>query len=245
MQFRSVPRSDPDSHGVRFCGRCATYNPAVDRNTIDAALGRLGQPLPPGSAERFARLFAELERWNRRINLTAITDPGEMITGHLLDSLSVRPLLRGVRVLDVGTGAGFPGLPLAIAEPERAFELIDSSRRKIMFVEHVAGLLGLDNVTAVAVRVEDYAPGHRFDTVIARAVAAMPELLGMVGRHVGEDGVFVAMKGRNPAEELECDFPDWEYEVVPISVPGLEDGSRHAVIARHSAPWPLGTGFNR
>ena len=153
-----------------------------------------------------------------------------MITGHLLDSLSARPFLRGQSVLDVGTGAGFPGLPLAIVEPGRSFTLVDSNNRKVMFVQHIAGLLGLGNVTAVKARTEGFAPGKGFDTVIARAVAALPRLVEIAGHHVGEGGVFVALKGRYPAEELE-QMPDtWHSNVRQINVPGLEAGSRHAVL---------------
>jgi len=106
--------------------------------------------------EKFTALLDELERWNQKVNLTAIRDRGEMVTAHIDDSLAAQPLLRGGRILDVGTGAGFPGLPLAIVEPQREFHLIDSNNKKIMFVQHVAGLLGLDNVTAAKTRAEDY-----------------------------------------------------------------------------------------
>jgi len=199
---------------------------------IQVALEDLGQEFSGGVAESYATLLGELERWNRKVNLTAIRDPQEMITGHLLDSLVARPFLEGARVLDVGTGAGFPGLPLAIVEPQREFILVDSNNKKIQFVQHVAGLLGLDNVTAVKARTEDYAPGDRFDTVIARAVAALPRLLEIAGHHVGEDGVFVALKGRQLAEELEQIPVGWDYTVTELSVPGLESGSRHAVLMR-------------
>ena len=182
--------------------------------------------------EQFARLLDELERWNRNINLTAVRARGDMQTLHIDDSLAARPLLHGRRILDVGTGAGFPGLPLAIAEPEREFVLLDSTARKIQFVEHVAGLLGLANVSAVAARAEDYAPAQRFDTVIARALAALPRLVEIAGHHVREDGVFVALKGRYPAEELEQLQSSWSYDVAALEVPGLEAGSRHAVLLR-------------
>jgi 16S rRNA (guanine527-N7)-methyltransferase len=156
-----------------------------------------------------------------------------VIVGHLLDSLAARPLLRGSRILDVGTGAGFPGLPLAIVEPERSFVLLDSNNKKVMFVEHIAGLLGLRNVTAVKARTEDFAPGNRFDTVIARAVATLPRLVEIAGHHVGEGGVFVALKGRYPAEELEQLPATWDSSVTELKVPGLEAGSRHAVLIEH------------
>ncbi len=197
---------------------------------IQKALAGLGQTYPQHTADQFATLLYELARWNQRVNLTAIRDPEDMIAGHLLDSLSVRPLLNGSRILDVGTGAGFPGLPLAIVEPERSFTLTDSNNKKIMFVEHVIALLRLTNVTAEKARTEDFAPGSRFDTVIARAVAALPRLIEIAGHHVREDGVFIALKGRYPAIELQ-QIPDtWDYSVKELKVPGLEAGSRHAVL---------------
>ena len=180
--------------------------------------------------EKFDALLDELERWNRKVNLTAIRDRDEMVSAHLEDSLSVWPLLRGKRVLDVGTGAGFPGLPLAIIDPEREFHLIDSNNKKIQFVQHAARQLGLDNVMAVTSRAESYAPGFRFDSVIARALASLPKLLDIAGHHVGEGGVFVALKGRYPAEELEQVPDTWRCNVRELKVPGLEAGSRHAVL---------------
>ncbi len=199
---------------------------------IEVAIGRLPQVFPGDAAGKMAALLNELEKWNRRVNLTAVRDPQEMVTAHILDSLVARPFLEGESILDVGTGPGFPGLPLAIAEPERRFTLLDSNNKKIMFVQHAAGLLGLDNVEAVKGRGEDYAPGQRFDTVIARALAALRRLVEIAGHHVGEDGVFVALKGRYPAEELEELTAPWSHEVVQLVVPGLDAGSRHAVLLR-------------
>ena len=201
---------------------------------IHRKLAKLPQAFAADSAERFALLLDELAKWNKKVNLTAIRDPDEMITAHLLDSLVAAPLLQGEQVLDVGCGPGFPGLPLAIVEPSRAFTLLDSNNKKIMFVQHVAGLLGLDNVSAVKSRGEDYAPGHRFDTVIARALAALPRLVEIAGHHVREDGVFVALKGRYPAEELEELTTPWSHEVKKLHVPGLDEGSRHAVLLRRA-----------
>ena len=202
---------------------------------IQSALERLETSYSDDTAEKFCTLIDELERWNSKVNLTAIRNRDEMITSHLLDSLVAGPLLEGDSILDVGTGPGFPGLPLAIVHPERQFTLLDSNNRKIMFAQHVAGLLDLDNVSTVKGRGEDYAPGHGFDTVIARALAALPRLVEIAGHHVGEDGVFVALKGRYPEEELEAlvelDIP-WSHAVTELDVPGLEKGSRHAVLLR-------------
>lgn len=204
----------------------------IAHSHIQSAIDELGQEFSEGAAEKFSTLLTELEKWNKKVNLTAIRDGREMITGHLLDSLVARPLLVGERVLDVGTGAGFPGLPLAIAEPQRHFVLIDSNNKKVRFVQHVVGLLGLGNVSAVKARTEDYAPGERFDTVVARAVAALPRLIEIAGHHVGEGGVFVALKGRHVAAEIEQIPAGWDYTVTELSVPGLDSGSRHAVLMR-------------
>lgn len=199
---------------------------------IAAALARLPDAMPAGSAARLARLIEELVRWNAKVNLTAIRDPFAMIEGHLLDSLVVRPLLEGGRIADIGTGAGFPGLPLAIAEPARQFTLIDGNAKKIAFVRHAAALLALGNVEPTRARTEDYAPGRGFDTVIARAVGTLDRLVAMAGHLVGEDGMFLALKGRYPKQELVEVPATWTSRVVALDVPGLEKGSRHAVLLR-------------
>jgi 16S rRNA (guanine527-N7)-methyltransferase len=199
---------------------------------IASGVRSLGQELAEESIEKFARLLCELERWNARINLTAIREPREMISGHLLDSLAIRPLIHGKSLIDIGTGAGFPGLPIAITEPGLTVELLDSNARKIGFVQHVIGDLDISNATAVRSRAENYAPGKRFDTVIARALASIPRLIELGGHLVAEKGVMLALKGRYPADELE-EMPDaWDYEVTEVTVPELE--ARHVVTLRRS-----------
>ncbi len=201
---------------------------------ITSGVARLQQDLPNGAAAKLARLLTELERWNKRVNLSAIRDPAAMVSGHVLDSLAVRPLLEGRRVLDVGTGAGFPGLPLAIAEPAIGFELLDSNGKKISFVRHVIGEIGLRNAAAIKARGEDYAPDERFDTVIARALASIPRLLKLAGHLVREEGVLLALKGKHPAAELESikKLSGWNYIVTEVTVPGLESHARHIVCLR-------------
>src|SRR5215472_17562413 len=150
----------------------------IERLMRDAAL--LGVGLATADAARLTALLDELERWNRSYNLTAIESREEMVTHHLLDSLAINPDLAGRRIADVGTGAGFPGLPLAVVNPTRQFTLIDSTAKKIRFVSHAAELLALGNVTALHARVEQMRIDTPFDTVEARAFAPLPKMLTAV-----------------------------------------------------------------
>ena len=205
-------------------------DPSLLIEHIASGVESLEQALSEESVQKCAQLLCELDRWNNRMNLTAIREPHEMVSGHLLDSLAVRPLIYGKSLIDIGTGAGFPGLPIAISEPRLTVELLDSNARKISFVQHVIGELEISNAKAVRSRAENYAPGKRFDTVIARALASLPRLIELVGHLVAEKGLMLAQKGRYPADELE-DIPDaWEYKVTELAVPGLD--ARHLVTLR-------------
>jgi 16S rRNA (guanine527-N7)-methyltransferase len=200
-----------------------------ERSALIEASGSSGVPLTADSAARLLRLIDELQRWNRTYNLTAITRRDEMLTHHLLDSLSVYPDLHGVTIADVGTGAGFPGLPLAVVQPDRRFTLIDSNNKKVRFVSHAARELALSNVAAVHSRSESFKPAKPFDTVIARAFAALPELLTLVAPLCGPQTRVLAMKGRRPDEELAGVPPAWRIiEVRALAVPGLNE-ERHLV----------------
>jgi len=199
---------------------------------IVAGAQALHPPVPTGAADKLAKLLEDLAHWGRRINLTAIRNLPDMVSGHVLDSLSVLPHLHGQSVLDVGTGAGFPGLPLAIVNPGREFSLLDSNGKKIGFVQHVIGELGLTNVSAINARAEDYAPGKRFDTVIARALTAIPRFIELSGHLMREDGVLLALKGKYPATELDELPENWEYDVIELRVPGLEQHSRHLIVLK-------------
>ena len=189
--------------------------------------GALGVTLSAEQAARSLQLLDELALWNRSYNLTAITERGAMIRGHLLDSLSAHPDVAGTRIADVGTGAGFPGLPLALASPQRAFTLIDSVAKKIRFVTHAVRQLQLANVTPLQVRVETLSPAAAFDTVIARAFAALPDLLMSVQGLTGPATRVLALKGRYPADEL-AELPrGWRLEDArALRIPGLE-AERH------------------
>jgi 16S rRNA (guanine527-N7)-methyltransferase len=170
-----------------------------------------------------------LDEWNARFNLTAIRDRPAQLTKHLLDSLTVQPYLRGQRIADVGSGAGFPGIPLAIVEPGRHFSLIESTGKKCRFLEHVREALGLANVEVVQARAEAYHPEVRFDTVIARAVGPVADLVKAAGPLVVGGGRLLAMKGRYPEDELATRLNGWKVAAVhPLTVPGLAE-ERHLV----------------
>lgn len=183
----------------------------------------LGVTLSDTDAARLVRLLDELERWNRTYNLTAIRERGQMLTHHLLDSLSIHPDLQGTSVADVGTGAGFPGLPLAVLNPERRFTLIDSNGKKIRFVQHAARELGLGNVEGLHGRVETI-QGRTFDTVVARAFAPLPELVEYVAPLCGPQTRVLAMKGKWPQDEINGLPPQWQQQGShELTIPGLEE----------------------
>lgn len=200
----------------------------VQRLVSDAK--SMGVELTEPNAARLQQLLDELERWNRTYNLTAITKREDMVTHHLLDSLAVSPELQGTTIADVGTGAGFPGLPLAVLNPERRFTLIDSAGKKIRFVSHVAHALGLTNVEALHVRVESLRPEKPFDTVVTRAFAPLPEMLEKVAPLCGPATHVVAMKGKWPREEIAAIPVGWRVvSSRDLVVPGLKE-SRCAIL---------------
>jgi 16S rRNA (guanine527-N7)-methyltransferase len=213
-----------------------------ERSALIQAAGSFGTPLSVASADRLLQLIDELLRWNRTYNLTAITRRDEVITHHLLDSLSIQPALHGTTVADVGTGAGFPGLPLAVVEPERRFTLIDSNNKKVRFVSHAAHLLGLSNVAAVHSRSESFKAATPFDTVVARAFAALPELLKLVSPLCGPRTRVLAMKGKQPDDEIAGVPPAWRVlEVRALQVPGLNEERHLVTLQRAEEPsWPPG-----
>jgi 16S rRNA (guanine527-N7)-methyltransferase len=189
----------------------------------------MGIPLDLPTISTLLRLVDELEAGNAQFNLTAIRDRPGMLRKHVLDSLSLQPYLRGERLADVGTGPGFPGLPLAILNPQRHFSLIEATGKKARFVTQTAERLGCSNAMVVHSRAEMYRPPALFDTVMARALSSLADFVGYAGHLVAPQGRLLAMKGKRPDVEISA-LPK-TFRVVAVhrlQLPGLDD-ERHLV----------------
>lgn len=193
--------------------------------------------------QRLLELLHLLLRWNRAYNLTAIRDPQDMVPRHLLDSLALIPYLQGPRVLDLGSGPGLPGLPLAICEPERHFCLLDANGKKVRFIRQAILELGLTNVEAVQTRMQTYRPPQKFSTIVSRAVTTVAAILATAVPILEAPGQVLVMKGRYPADELEDPALDkralgaFYLAVHPLTVPFLE-GQRHLIAIRRERDQP-------
>jgi 16S rRNA (guanine527-N7)-methyltransferase len=181
-----------------------------------------------------AKMLAHLElveKWNRVHNLTSVREPAQMVTLHLLDSLSLLPHLGNARrVADIGTGAGFPGVPLALARPQLHVALVESSHKKGSFLQQAKAELGIPNVEVVCQRVEQWRPAEPFDAVISRAFAELVDFVAQAGHLVAPGGRMLAMKGIHPYEEIaRLPASHRVKEVLELKVPGL-DAKRHLVV---------------
>jgi 16S rRNA (guanine527-N7)-methyltransferase len=204
-------------------------NREQERELLVAGAREFDLKLTEAQSRALLVLVDELETANAQFNLTAIRDRLGMLQKHVLDSLSVQPFLRGGRIADVGTGAGFPGLPLAIVNPARHFALIESTGKKARFVERTAQRAALANVETVNERAERYRPFEPFDTVLARALSSLADFVAYAGHLCAPGGRLLAMKGKRPDEELSA-LPK-SFRVVAIHrvmLPGLDD-ERHLV----------------
>jgi 16S rRNA (guanine527-N7)-methyltransferase len=204
-------------------------NAADPSPRLRKGLDALGLALDPAAIGRLLAYVALLDHWNRAYNLTAVRDPAEMVPRHLLDSLAILPWVRGPRLADVGTGAGLPGIPIAIARPDVAVTLLDSNGKKARFCRHAAMELGLPNVVVVQARIEDHRPPEPPTTVTARAVADLPGLVAATRHLLTAGAQLLAMKGVPPADEI-ADLRARGLAVVVhrLAVPGVE-GERHLV----------------
>ena len=197
---------------------------------LRAGTNALGLTLPESTLQRLIGYLRELARWNRAYNLTAVRDPDEMVTRHLLDSLAIAPHVSGATLADLGSGAGLPGIPLAIAAPERAILLVDSNGKKARFLREAVRKLALAKTRVAESRVENVE--GTFDCVTARAFASLGDMLAWGGHLLAPDGRWLALKGRFPDDELAAVPDAFEIETtIELNVPGL-DAERHLVILK-------------
>jgi 16S rRNA (guanine527-N7)-methyltransferase len=200
-----------------------------EREMLARGAAEIGIDLDAARAESLLRLIDELELGNAQFNLTAIRDRPGMLRKHVLDSLTLQPHLRGTRVADVGTGAGFPGMALAIADPQRRFTLIEATGKKARFVAQTAERIGCSNVQVVHSRAESYRPIELFDTVVARALSSLADFVAYAGHLCAPGGRLLAMKGKRPENEMSALPRSFRVLAVHrLHVPGLAD-ERHLV----------------
>jgi 16S rRNA (guanine527-N7)-methyltransferase len=200
------------------------------RQRFSAGLAALHLDVPDAAVAKLLAYVELLHRWNGTYNLSAVRDPAEMVTRHLLDSLAIVPHVHGTTLADLGTGAGLPGIPLAIVTPQRAVTLVDSNGKKTRFLRAAVRELGLANVRVAESRVEDV-PGT-FDCITARAFASLADMLSWGGHLLAPDGVWLALKGRFPQDELAAVPTGFRVDaVIPLAVPGL-DAERHVVVIK-------------
>jgi len=207
------------------------------RRETEASLGaqlaagarELQVELPDPAQRKLLDYLGELGKWNAAYNLTAVREPAAMVTRHLLDSLALLPFVSAGRALDVGSGAGLPGIPLAIARPALAVALLDSNGKKARFLRHAQRALDLANVEVIEARAEGLRPDAPFDAVLARAFGSLAEFL-LATAHLGAPGAhWLAMKGKLDDKELK-DLPKGFVvkDVIPLKVPGLDE-ARHLI----------------
>jgi 16S rRNA (guanine527-N7)-methyltransferase len=203
---------------------------------LNGLLMQAGIVITDTQKTQLVQLVELLHKWNKAYNLTSVRDPDAMLVKHILDSLVVSPHLHGERFIDVGTGPGLPGLPLAIINPDKQFVLLDSLGKRINFIRQVIQELGLTNVTPVKSRVEEYQPDVGFDCVLSRAFASLEDMLSWCHHLPSEQGSFLALKGQYPEQEL-AQLPANIRLVAchELRVPELE-GERHLLEFKHIQP---------
>ena len=189
-----------------------------------------GLEIPAEQQQQLVGYVQMLHKWNKAYNLTSVRDPNEMMIKHIMDSLVVSEHLTGSHYIDVGTGPGLPGIPLAIVNPDKSFTLLDSLGKRIRFIRQVLHELNIQNVTPIQSRVEEFMPEVGFDGVLSRAFASITDMVNWCHHLPAQDGVFMALKGQIDQAELDqlpknCSV----IEIKPLTVPHLE-GQRHLVI---------------
>ncbi|EIS8441037.1 16S rRNA (guanine(527)-N(7))-methyltransferase RsmG [Salmonella enterica] len=201
-------------------------------NKLSRLLDEAGISLTDHQKTQLVAYVDMLHKWNKAYNLTSVRDPAEMVVRHILDSIVVAPYLQGQRFIDVGTGPGLPGIPLAIVLPDAHFTLLDSLGKRVRFLRQVQHELKLENITPVQSRVEAYPSEPPFDGVISRAFASLNDMVSWCHHLPREKGRFYALKGQLPEDEIASLPDDFSVESVEkLRVPQLE-GERHLVIIK-------------
>lgn len=201
---------------------------------LEQGLAALGLALPAERQQKLLAYLALLQKWNKTYSLTALREPEKAVSHHLLDSLAVRPYVRGASLLDVGSGGGMPGIPLAIVCPELRVTLLDSNSKKTAFLQQAAIELGLPNIAVHCGRVEQYQPPEKFAAIISRAFSELADFVALSRHLLGADGCWLAMKGLWPHEEIARLPADIAVaEVHRLLVPGVE-AERHLVVLRQA-----------
>ena len=190
------------------------------RETLLAGLVQLNLVLDQAQIDQLLAYIQLIEKWNKAYNLTAVRDIHEMVTTHLLDSLAILSHVQGSRIADIGTGAGLPGIPLAICRPDWQFSLVDGNSKKTRFVQQAVLELRLRNVEVFHARVENMQANIAFDTVLCRAFASMPDIVRLCRHLLTASGQILAMKGQTPHEEL-LELSE-TYQIIPVNVPGID-----------------------
>lgn len=204
-------------------------------NLLKQQLQAAGYSIDTKVQQQLLSYLLLLDKWNKAYNLTSIRDPVEMIAKHILDSLTIGPFLHGKKIADVGSGAGLPGIPLALTYPELQFTLLDSNGKKTRFLTQVVTMLAISNVQVIQTRVEEFKPAHCFDSIVARAFSSLADFLAKTRHFCCTGGQFLAMKGNYPATELAAISPEFKMLAVhELNVVGV-DASRHLVCLSCSA----------
>jgi 16S rRNA (guanine527-N7)-methyltransferase len=203
----------------------------TEASLLASGIAQMGLDVSRETQEKLLAYMALLQKWNKVYNLTAVREPSEMVTLHLLDSLSVLPFIKARNLLDVGSGGGLPGIVVAIVKPDLQVTTIDTVQKKAIFMRQVKGELGLENLDVVHARVESYQPKQKFEVIISRAFSELALFLKLTKHLLAENGSWLAMKGQVPHAELEI-LDVNSKKIIPLNVAGLQ-AERHLVVLKN------------
>lgn len=200
------------------------------KQRLQVGLEQMRLTIAPSVQGQLVQYLEHIHKWNKVHNLTAVRDPRQMVSRHLLDSLSILPHVKGSRLLDIGTGAGLPGIPLALARPDLHVTLLDSNQKKTRFLVQTCASLGMENVEIIQNRIEKFQPDEKFDTLVSRAFASLRDFVEGTA-HLSHPNIrWLAMKGQHPTEEL-AELPEFVQveSIINLTVPDTE-GERHVIV---------------